>query len=73
MTKEQCDSPTYKQMFGQLTREQKQDNDLALLALGLLVSGLILESHFEPESLSEKAIRRLLGRVFDDLFQSGCS
>jgi hypothetical protein len=30
--------------------------------------GLILESHFEPEILSEKAVRRILGRIFDSLF-----
>jgi len=55
-------------VFGQLTREQKKDNDLSLIALGPVVSGLILESHFEPDILSEKALRRLLGRIFDALF-----
>jgi AcrR family transcriptional regulator len=70
MTKPPRDNESYKQMFGNLTREQKLDNDLAILALGPILSGLILESHFESEGLSEKAIRILLGRVFDALFYS---
>jgi hypothetical protein len=37
-------------------------------ATGPIVSGLILESHFELEALSEKALRRILGRIFDALF-----
>jgi AcrR family transcriptional regulator len=68
MSKPTKDDLVRKQIFGTLTREQKNDNDLALLSLGPIVSGLILESHFEPEKLSEKAIRRILGRVFDALF-----
>jgi AcrR family transcriptional regulator len=62
------DDATYSQLFGQLTREQKKNNDLSLIALGPIVSGLMLESHFEPEDLSEKALRRILGRIFDALF-----
>jgi hypothetical protein len=68
MSKATNDDATYEQMFGQLTRDLKTDNDLSLLALGPIVSGLILESHFEPEILSEKALRRILGRIFDALF-----
>ena len=60
----------YEQMFGQLTREKKADNDLALAALGPIVNGLVLESHFETEILSEKGLRRILGRIFDALFPS---
>jgi AcrR family transcriptional regulator len=59
---------TYRQMFGQLTRDQRRDNDLALLALGPIVTGLILESHFEPEILCEKGLQRIFGRIFDALF-----
>lgn len=55
-------------IFGRLTREQKRENDLSVAALGPIVSGLILESYFEPEILSEKGLRRLLGRIFDALF-----
>ena len=58
----------YEKTFGKLTRVARTDNDLALLALGPIVSGLILESHFELEALSEKALRRILGRIFDALF-----
>jgi hypothetical protein len=55
-------------LFGQLSRAPKKDNDLSLIALGPIISGLILESQFEPENLSEKALRRILGRIFDALF-----
>src|SRR5260370_40897833 len=58
----------YEKTFGKLTRAARKDNDLALLALGPIVSGLILESHFELEALSEKPLRRILGRIFDSLF-----
>lgn len=65
------DSSLSQQLFGHLTKDQKRDNDVALIALGPIVSGLILESHFEPEMLSEKALRRLLGRIFDSFFPPG--
>jgi AcrR family transcriptional regulator len=58
----------YEQMFGQLKRARKEDNDLALAALGPIVNGLVLESHFETEILSEKGLRRILGKIFDALF-----
>lgn len=57
-----------RQLFGRLSGERKKDNDLALSALGPILSGLILESHFEPGVLSEKSLRRILGRIFDSLF-----
>jgi AcrR family transcriptional regulator len=60
-----------RRMFGQLTPSQKADNDLALIALGPILSGLILESHFESRVFTEKALRRILGRIFDALFQTG--
>jgi AcrR family transcriptional regulator len=56
------------EMFGKLTGKQKRDNDLALVALGPILSGLILESHFEPAIFSEAGLRRILGRIFDALF-----
>ena len=58
-------------MFGQPTQTQKADNDLALIALGPIFSGLMLESHFESKILTEKALRRILGRIFDALFHNG--
>ena len=65
MSKPAYDGEAYKQMFGALTGEQRADNDLALAALGPTVTGLILESYFEPQVLSEKGLRRILGRIFD--------
>ena len=62
------DKTLYTRMFGFLTGEQRTDNDLALSALGPIISGLILESHFEPEILSDQGLRRILGRIFDALF-----
>jgi AcrR family transcriptional regulator len=68
MAKPPRDEAGDKQMFGRLTGERKKDNELAIVALGPILSGLMLESHFEPQILSEKGIRRLLGRIFDALF-----
>ena len=70
MSKSTKDDAFYEQLFGKLTRGSKNDTDLSLIALGPIVSGLILESHFEQDSLSEKALRRILGRIFDALFPS---
>ncbi|MFZ0395410.1 MAG: TetR family transcriptional regulator [Terracidiphilus sp.] len=61
------DNPSFQQIFGKLSRREKAEIDASLIALGPVVSGLILESHFEPERLSEKNLRRLLGRLFDAL------
>jgi len=68
MSKATSDAAHYEQLFGQLSRSSKADNDLALIALGPIAAGLILESNFEPEILTEKGLRRLLGRFFDSLF-----
>jgi AcrR family transcriptional regulator len=68
MSKTTNDDDMYEKTFGKLARAARKDNDLALLALGPIVSGLILESHFELEALSEKPLRRILGRIFDALF-----
>jgi AcrR family transcriptional regulator len=70
MSKSTTDGAFYEQLFGKLTRGSKNEIDLSLIALGAIVSGLILESHFEPDNLSEKALRRILGRIFDALFLS---
>jgi AcrR family transcriptional regulator len=58
------------ELFGKLTGKKKSDNDLALISLGPILSGLILESHFETQILSEKGLRRILERVFDALFRA---
>ena len=68
MSKPTKEDARYTQLFGELTHQQRADMDLATAALGPIVSGQILESYFEPETLSEKGIRRLLGRIFDALF-----
>jgi AcrR family transcriptional regulator len=71
LSKATANNSLHERMFGHLTPEQKIDNDLALIALGPFISGLILESHFEPEHLTESAMRRVLGRVFDAFFPAG--
>ncbi len=71
MSKPTNDGLLHQQVFGRLTREQKADIDLSLASLGPIVTGLILESHFEPQMLSEKALRRILGRIFDALISGG--
>ena len=68
MSKPGNDDLGYERMFGQLNREQRADNDLALAALGPIVTGLILESYFEPKMLDQQGIRRILGRIFDAFF-----
>lgn len=65
MSKPAYDGEVYKLMFGPLTEAGKAENDLALAALGPIVTGLILESYFEPQMLNEAGLRRILGRVFD--------
>jgi AcrR family transcriptional regulator len=68
MSKATNDNAIYERTFGQLSGAEKAENDLSLLVLGPIVSGLMLESYFEPEVLSEKALRGMLGRMFDALF-----
>ncbi len=63
-----ADDGLYVQMFGKLSRSARTDNDLALAALGPILSSLILESNFEPETLSDKGLARILRRIFDALF-----
>jgi AcrR family transcriptional regulator len=65
------DDAHYKQMFGVMTKSEKKDHDLALASLGPIVTGLILESYFEPEILSEQGLRKMLGRIFDSFFLGG--
>jgi AcrR family transcriptional regulator len=68
MAKPASGGATDNQLFGHLTGEKKRDNELALIALGPILSGLMLESHFEPDALSQKGLRRILGRIFDAMF-----
>lgn len=68
MAKPPRDGRSDTQLFGKLAGQQKADNELAIVALAPILSGLILESHFEPQILSERGLRRLLGKIFDALF-----
>jgi len=68
MTRPASDKSDYENLFGPLSRAQKADVDLSIATLGPIISGLILETYFEPETLSEKGLRRVLGRIFDALF-----
>jgi AcrR family transcriptional regulator len=68
MSKARSGHGLYVQLFGELTPSIRKKNDLALAALGPILSGLILESNFEPDVLSERGLRRILGRTFDALF-----
>ena len=72
MSKATNDESIYEHLFGQHTGQQKADNDLALASLGPIISGLILESYFEPQILSEKGLRQMLSRIFDSFFSNGC-
>jgi AcrR family transcriptional regulator len=62
------DDARYNLLFGPLTSEHKAEVDLSLLALGPIVSGLMLESNIESEGLTEEGISRILGLVFDAFF-----
>jgi AcrR family transcriptional regulator len=68
MAKGPNDDAAFTRMFGTMTRPQRADIDLSLVALGPVLSAVILESYFEPQILPEKGIKRLLGRIFDALF-----
>lgn len=62
------DEVLFSKLFGNPTEDLRTDRELAILAIGPVLSGLVLESHFEPEHLTDKAIGRLLRRIFDALF-----
>jgi len=62
------DDGLFEQMFREYAQVTATDNDLARAALGPIISGLVLESNFEPDVLSEEGLRRILGRIFDALF-----
>jgi AcrR family transcriptional regulator len=68
MSKPAKDDVHYNLLFGPLTPEQKADIDLFILALGPIISGLMLESSIETEGLTEEGISRILGQVFDAFF-----
>lgn len=62
------DDPHVQLVFGSLTETRSEQLELGMLALGPILSALILESHFEPDQMTEAAIQQLLGRIFDAVF-----
>jgi AcrR family transcriptional regulator len=62
------DEALYTQVFGPLSRSRRARVNVATTALGPIVSGLILESHLEPQRFSEQNLRQLFGQIFDALF-----
>ena len=68
MSKTTTDNSLYVQIFGEPRQDKRTENDLAAAALGPILSGLILESSFEPEVLSDDGLRLILERIFDALF-----
>jgi AcrR family transcriptional regulator len=60
---------TLEDLVGPIASRRKREVELARLALGPIVNALILESFFEPELLSKNAMRYILGKVFDALFE----
>lgn len=57
-----------EEIFGLLDEGARHRQDVSAAAVGPIVQGLILESHFEPDLLSEPEIRALLDRIYDMLF-----
>jgi AcrR family transcriptional regulator len=58
----------FAHMYGTLSAKQRADVEVSVLALAPILSGLMLDSNFEPERMSQKALGRLLGKIFDALF-----
>jgi AcrR family transcriptional regulator len=57
----------FEHMHGSVSAKQRADIKLSVLALAPILSGLMLDSSFEPERMSKKALGRLLGKLFDAL------
>jgi AcrR family transcriptional regulator len=70
MSKASGDGELYALMFGEHTRGTRIEKDLARAAAALppIISSLVLESTFEPEVLSDKGLRQILGKTFDALY-----
>lgn len=73
LSKNANDDKIFEEIFGQLSEAEKVENDKSLLALGPIVSGLVLESHFEPEAFSEEGLQNILGRIFDSIVSGSAS
>ncbi|MFP5228476.1 MAG: TetR/AcrR family transcriptional regulator [Acidobacteriota bacterium] len=68
MSKPTKNGTIHEQLFGQRPPDQARDLERRLAALWPIVSGLMLETHFEPEHLSEEGLSHILGQIFDALF-----
>jgi AcrR family transcriptional regulator len=55
----------FQQMFGSRSRSERADLRAFVLALGPIANSLVLEGYFEPDDLSDKAIRKILRRIID--------
>jgi len=62
------DDEVFIRMYGRVSREKRTNIELSILALAPILSGLMLESNFEPDRMSDKALGRLLRTIFDALF-----
>jgi hypothetical protein len=62
------DDEQFEHMHGILSAKHRADVELSVLALAPILSGLMLESNFEPERMSKEALGRLLRKLFDALF-----
>lgn len=58
----------FAHMHGSITAKRRAEVELSVLALAPILSGLMLDSDFEPERMSKKALKHLLGKLFDALF-----
>jgi len=57
----------YQHIFGAGSKKHRSKFELAAAALWSVLEGLVVESCFEPELLSEQTLRKLLGTIFDSL------
>ncbi|MGA8940515.1 MAG: TetR/AcrR family transcriptional regulator [Acidobacteriaceae bacterium] len=57
-------------MFGKLSVAKERDIDSSMAAISPLLSGLILEAHFEPELLSPRRSKDLFGRLLTVLVKT---
>ena len=56
-----------RKMFGNLSAQQVEEVNANLALIGPLLSCLILETHFEPELLTEKRLSKVYDRVLEAL------
>jgi AcrR family transcriptional regulator len=67
MTRPSDIEDAFHRHFGAVASEDEVGIQGAVAALAPILSGLVLESHFEPDLLSEDRLQIILQRVFDAL------